>query len=72
MGCEYCNLIPSMDGSFYFGKDLPLEENNSCMYIFKDEESNFGLCYKDYEDDEHDLCINFCPICGRKLMEDLY
>lgn len=67
--CEYCNLIPSMDGSFYFGKDLPMDDNG-CMYICKDEESSVALCYKDYEDDEHILFIQYCPICGRKLVED--
>ena len=65
--CKYCNLITSMDGMIYCGKDLFEDEDNGCLYIFQDEESNFGLRYKDYEDDEHDLPIWYCPICGKKL-----
>ena len=65
--CKYCDLFISTDGMIYFGEDLFEDEDNGCLYIFKDEESNFGLCYKDYEDDEHILPIQYCPICGRKL-----
>lgn len=64
--CKYCDLIPSMDGTMYYGRDLPMDDNGY-MCIFKDEESNFGLRYEDYENDEHDLFIKYCPMCGRNL-----
>lgn len=70
MSCKYCDLIPSMDGMISFGKDLPLEDDNGYMFVFEDEECHYGLCYHDYEDNEHIVDIKYCPMCGRKLTEE--
>lgn len=70
--CEYCDLIPSMDGMIKFGRDFDDLEYGDCegsMFIVQFEDGEIALAYTN-KFDENYAPINYCPICGRKLKEE--
>lgn len=61
--CEFCEDI-AMDNDEYYGKRY-----DGGDFIFKDE-NGFGLLIDTGDSGRLGyIKVNFCPICGRKLVE---
>jgi hypothetical protein len=67
--CEYCNLTPSMNSMAKYGRDFDDLEYEGNMYICQYEDGEIALAYSD-GDIENNTPIKYCPICGRKLVEE--
>ena len=70
--CEYCNLIPSMNGRAKYGRDfddLEYEDCKGSMFIVQFEDGEIALAYTN-KFDENYAPIKYCPKCGRKLTEE--
>lgn len=69
--CEYCNLKPTADFMMKVGKQI--EEDGfllSKVFVCQTEEGYCCLLYKDYEGENHYIPIEYCPKCGKKLIEE--
>ena len=70
--CEYCELLPRINGVTQKGKVIKSEEDNDIkceiyegfMQVSNEFIYDFDL--------ELSFPINYCPMCGRKLNEKLW
>jgi hypothetical protein len=62
MSCKFCEKIDHIN-------DVEKNAQHSNCFLFKDSVSNagFGMCIDGVI---YGIGINFCPNCGRKLLED--
>ena len=60
--CKYCDLVS--------GDEIDIGDNqNQTLYIER-HNNNFSIVTHLYNNEEEDeISINFCPMCGRKLGE---
>lgn len=60
--CKYCDLVS--------GDEIDIGDNqNQTLYIER-HNNNFSIVTHLYNNEEEDeISINFCPMCGRKLKE---
>ena len=65
--CPYCQNLHTEE-NYAFGADFPAVTNNDSFYIRKSIRDNrFELVYEG-EGVDNSCRIEFCPICGRKLI----
>ena len=63
--CQYCNLDCTADKQL--GKEIKLPEYECSSTHICRIDNQYFLLYKDYENEEHYIPIEYCPKCGRKL-----
>ena len=68
--CKYCENMKSIMSDLEYGEGIESTTNRSLFaHIVKDPSVNKFY----FETDEDSIAffnINFCPMCGRNLMED--
>ena len=69
-----CGFLGGINISLAIDNDYSLDSNNYGDYILDFRTDNqVSLCAEydeDYISDREKIKINFCPICGRKLVEE--
>lgn len=65
--CEYCNFKVGAEKNR--GKEIEFPEDSyeySSAYLCR-MNGKYYLLYRDYEDEDHYIPIEYCPKCGRKF-----
>lgn len=74
--CPFCSCTEKADRVYSFGTDLPGGNGNIALclrhtssgYTLHAESIEHGEDGTDYCDNDDDVPINFCPVCGKRLI----
>lgn len=63
--CEYCNLVSGEE------KDIGSNEEDLLYIVRHNNEFDIKAIFDTGDESSEDRCkINYCPICGRKLIKE--
>lgn len=64
--CKYCGEIPGDLWCDWDESDEPYEQG---FLVYLTENGKLNVTFCGYIDDEREIKINYCPMCGRSLSD---